>query len=209
MVALATLATVIASQAVISGAYSLTRQAIQLGYCPRLMIEHTSEKEIGQVYLPWINWGLYFAVVGLVLGFGSSSNLAGAYGIAVTGTMAIDSILIFVVMRNLWHWPAAGVRRRSPASSSASILCYLQRQPAPRSSSAAGSRWWWASSCIVLLSTWKRGREVLFERLRPGAIALEPFIKSITDASAAARAGHRRIPHRHARRACRTRCCTT
>ena len=104
--ALATLATVIASQAVISGAYSLTRQAIQLGYLPRmLMIEHTSEREIGQVYLPWVNWGLYFAVVGLVLGFGSSSNLAGAYGIAVTGTMAIDSILIFVVMRDLWRWP--------------------------------------------------------------------------------------------------------
>src|SRR5690349_3686274 len=105
LVALATLATVIASQAVISGAYSLTRQAIQLGYCPRLMIEHTSEREIGQVYLPWVNWGLYFAVVGLVLGFESSSNLAGAYGIAVTGTMAIDSILIFVLMRDLWRWP--------------------------------------------------------------------------------------------------------
>ena len=103
MVVLATLATVIASQAVISGAYSLTRQAIQLGYCPRLMIEHTSEKEIGQVYLPWINWGLYLAVVGLVLGFGSSSNLAGAYGIAVTATMAIDSILVFFVMRRLWQ----------------------------------------------------------------------------------------------------------
>ena len=85
MVALATLATVIASQAVISGAYSLTRQAIQLGYCPRLMIEHTSERAIGQVYLPWMNWALYLAVIGLVLGFGSSSNLAGAYGIAVTG----------------------------------------------------------------------------------------------------------------------------
>src|SRR5690349_2532682 len=105
MVGLATLATVIASQAVISGAYSLTRQAIQLGYCPRLMIEHTSEREIGQVYLPWVNWGLYFAVIGLVLGFGSSSNLAGAYGIAVTGTMAIDSILIFFVMRDMWRWP--------------------------------------------------------------------------------------------------------
>ncbi len=105
MVVLATLATVIASQAVISGAYSLTRQAIQLGYCPRLMIEHTSEKAIGQVYLPWINWGLYLAVIGLVLGFGSSSNLAGAYGIAVTATMAIDSILVFFVMRRLWNWP--------------------------------------------------------------------------------------------------------
>ena len=127
MVVLATLATVIASQAVISGAYSLTRQAIQLGYCPRLMIEHTSEKAIGQVYLPWINWGLYLAVIGLVLGFGSSSNLAGAYGIAVTATMAIDSILVFFVMRRLWHWPLWAATPISAAiSADRSVL--LRRQ---------------------------------------------------------------------------------
>jgi KUP system potassium uptake protein len=178
MVVLATLATVIASQAVISGAYSITRQAIQLGYCPRLMIEHTSEREIGQVYLPWINWGLYVAVVGLVLGFGSSSNLAGAYGIAVTATMAIDSVLIFFVMRKLWNWPLV---LALPVSAvflaidlsffSANLLKIL-------------SGGWFpvvvGILVFIVLSTWKRGREILFERLRPGAIALEPFIRSIT-----------------------------
>ncbi|MGH8631059.1 MAG: KUP/HAK/KT family potassium transporter, partial [Burkholderiales bacterium] len=101
LVALATMATVIASQAVISGTYSLTRQAIQLGYCPRLEVFHTSESEIGQVYMPWINWALLAAVIALVLGFGSSSNLAGAYGIAVTGTMAIDTILAFFLVTRL------------------------------------------------------------------------------------------------------------
>jgi len=179
MVVLATLATVIASQAVISGAYSLTRQAIQLGYCPRLIIEHTSEREIGQVYLPWINWGLYLAVVGLVLGFGSSSNLAGAYGIAVTATMAIDSLLIFFVMRRLWRWPliiaapiTAALLTVDLAFFSANLLKLLD------------GGWFPVVVGILVfiaLSTWKRGREILFERLRPGAIALPPFIKSITE----------------------------
>src|ERR1022692_3285123 len=104
MVVLSTCATVIASQAVISGAFSLTRQAIQMGYCPRLTIMHTSEREIGQIYVPFINWTLLGAVMLLVAGFRSSSNLAAAYGIAVTLAMAIDSILIFVVMTRLWHW---------------------------------------------------------------------------------------------------------
>ena len=179
MVALATIATVIASQAVISGAYSLTRQAIQLGYCPRLMIEHTSEKEIGQVYLPWINWGLYFAVVVLVLGFGSSSNLAGAYGIAVTGTMAIDSILIFVVMRSMWGWPTA-VCAAISGFFLAIDVCYFSANLAK----IFVGGWFPVVIGIlvyIVLSTWKRGREVLFQRLRPGAIALEPFIKSIIE----------------------------
>ena len=179
MVGLATLAAVIASQAVISGAYSLTRQAIQLGYCPRLMIEHTSEREIGQVYLPWINWSLYFAVVGLVLGFESSSNLAGAYGIAVTGTMAIDSILVFVVMRKLWHWPTA-VCAAISAFFLAIDLCFFSANLVK----ILIGGWFPVVVGIliyILLSTWKRGREVLFERLRPGVIALEPFIKSITE----------------------------
>src|SRR5437764_4904196 len=105
MVVLATCATVIASQAVISGAFSLTRAAIQMGYCPRLTILHTSERAIGQIYVPFINWTLLLAVVALVVGFRNSDNLAGAYGIAVTMAMLIDSILIFVVMRRLWHWP--------------------------------------------------------------------------------------------------------
>ncbi len=108
---LATCATVIASQAVISGTFSLSRAAIQMGYCPRLQIEHTSERQIGQIYVPFINWSLFVAVVLLVVTFRKSEHLAAAYGIAVTLAMLIDSILIFVVMRRLWNWPVWLVRR--------------------------------------------------------------------------------------------------
>ncbi|WP_376767335.1 potassium transporter Kup [Paludibacterium denitrificans] len=104
LVIVATLATVIASQAVISGAYSLTRRAIQLGYCPRMAILHTSEKEIGQIYMPFINWGLLVAVLVVVVLFKSSDALASAYGIAVTGTMLITTVLFYVVARANWHW---------------------------------------------------------------------------------------------------------
>src|SRR3954471_15419045 len=110
MVALATVATIIASQAVISGAFSVTRQAVQLGFLPRLNILHTS-REAGQVYVPAVNWGIFAAVVALVIGFGSSQHLASAYGIAVTGTLAIDTILFFVVVHVLWKkptWMAVG-----------------------------------------------------------------------------------------------------
>lgn len=102
MVGLSTLATIIASQAVISGAFSLTKQAVQLGYCPRVHVVHTSEREVGQIYVPNINWMLLGAVVALVIGFRSSSALASAYGIAVTLTMMIDTVLAFVVVRALW-----------------------------------------------------------------------------------------------------------
>jgi KUP system potassium uptake protein len=105
LIILATLATVIASQAVISGAYSLTRQAIQLGYSPRMEISHTSENEIGQIYLPFVNWALLVAVLVVVMIFQSSDNLASAYGIAVTGTMLITTLLFFVVARVNWRWP--------------------------------------------------------------------------------------------------------
>ncbi len=108
---LSTLATVIASQAVISGAFSLTKQSISLGYCPRMSILHTSESEFGQIYVPLINWLLMFAVFILVLSFESSSNLASAYGIAVTGTMLITTVLSFVVIRATWQWNK--------------IICYL------------------------------------------------------------------------------------
>ena len=104
MLVLSTCATVIASQAVISGAFSITKQAIQLGYCPRMNIQHTSDSEIGQIYIPAVNWMLMFSVFVLVIGFESSSNLASAYGIAVTGTMMIDTILSFIVLHALWHW---------------------------------------------------------------------------------------------------------
>ncbi|MBL8439637.1 MAG: KUP/HAK/KT family potassium transporter, partial [Betaproteobacteria bacterium] len=104
LIALATLATVIASQAVISGAFSVTRQAMQLGFVPRMTVQHTSEKEQGQIYLPSVNWGLMVAVMILVLGFKSSNNLAAAYGIAVTGDMVITSLLATVVVARNWGW---------------------------------------------------------------------------------------------------------
>lgn len=105
LVVLATIATVIASQAVISGAFSLTQQAIQLGFLPRVRIIHTSSEEKGQIYIPHVNWMLFLAIVYLVLEFKSSGNLAAAYGVAITTTMVITTILAFVAMRNLWKWP--------------------------------------------------------------------------------------------------------
>src|SRR5688572_8105565 len=104
LVILSTFATVIASQAVISGAFSLTYQALNLGYFPRVKVSHTSAKERGQIYIPQINWMLFLAAVGLVIGFGSSSNLAAAYGVAVTTTMVITTILAYIAMRNRWKW---------------------------------------------------------------------------------------------------------
>ena len=106
MVLLATVATVIASQAVISGAFSVTRQAVRLGFLPRVTIRHTSAREVGQVYAPAVNWALLVAVIALVVGFGSSAKLASAYGIAVTGTITVDTLLFFVVARALWKKPA-------------------------------------------------------------------------------------------------------
>lgn len=104
LVVLATIAAAIASQAVISGAFSLTRQAVQLGYLPRLRIRHTSAREIGQIYIPSVNWVLMFCAIGLVVGFGAATRLAGAYGIAVTGTMGITTALFAVVARERWKW---------------------------------------------------------------------------------------------------------
>ena len=118
LVVLTTLATVIASQAVISGAFSLTRQAVQLGYLPRVDIEHTSETQIGQIYIPGLNWLLMVACIGLVLGFRSSSNLAAAYGVAVTTDMVFTTILFAVVARARWKWGLAATSRSPRASSS-------------------------------------------------------------------------------------------
>jgi KUP system potassium uptake protein len=177
MVVLATLATVIASQAVISGAYSLTRQAIQLGYCPRLAIRHTSEKEMGQVYMPWINGVLLVAVLALVLGFRSSSALASAYGIAVTGTMAIDSVLLFFVFSRLWHW------NRVLSLGVAGFFLAIDLAFFSANSVKLLQGGWFpvaiATVVFILIATWRRGREILLERLRPGAIPLEPFIQSL------------------------------
>jgi KUP system potassium uptake protein len=177
MVALSTVAAVIASQAVISGAFSVTRQAIQLGYAPRMNIAHTSEREIGQIYIPFINWALLLGVLALVLGFQSSSNLAAAYGIAVTGTMAIDTILAFVVVRSLWGW--------SWGVTVAGIVVFLSIDLAFLGANAIKffQGGWFpvliAIAVFTLLATWKRGRELLYERLTEMAIAIEPFLDSI------------------------------
>jgi KUP system potassium uptake protein len=177
MVVLATWATVIASQAVISGAFSLTRQAIQLGYLPRLDIRHTSEQEIGQVYLPRVNWALMIAIVAVVVGFGSSSELAAAYGIAVIGAMMIDTILACIVAVTLWRWHlvAAGL----------AFVSFLAVDLAFISSNAlkipAGG-WFpiaFAAAVFALMSTWRTGREALFQRLHRGAPSLRSFLASL------------------------------
>ncbi len=174
LIALATAATVIASQAVISGAYSMTRQAMQLGYCPRMEVQHTSEQEIGQVYLPAINWTLLVAIIALVLGFQSSSNLASAYGIAVTTTMLIDTLLAFFVVRTLWRWNLL-----------VSVLAFSLLLAVDLSYFAANNLkiphgGWFPLSLgafmFIILSTWKRGREILFSRLQSQAIDLKPFL---------------------------------
>ena len=177
MVILSTLAAVIASQAVISGAFSVTRQAIQLGYLPRMNVNHTSEREIGQIYIPIINWGLLVGIVALVLGFKTSSNLAAAYGIAVTGTMAIDTILAFVVVRGLWKWSWTATIIGMTLFLSVDIVFF-----AANAGKIVQGGWFPLVIALViftLMATWKRGREILRERLHEHAIALEPFVESI------------------------------
>ena len=138
LVALSTLAAVIASQAVITGVFSLTRQAIQLGYLPRMEIQHTSETAIGQIYIPRVNWILMAGVVALVVGFGSSGALAGAYGLAVTGAMLVDAALATAVAILVWRWALAarrpGVR---PAGHARRRLLHRQRAQDPRRRLAA------------------------------------------------------------------------
>ncbi len=177
LLVLATAAAIIASQAVVSGAFSLTRAAIQMGYCPRLTIEHTSERAIGQIYVPFINWTLLAAVILLVIGFHSSDNLAGAYGIAVTLAMLIDSILIFVVMRWLWSWPTwLAIAITTP------LLIVDLTFLSSNALKIPEGGWFPILIGIVvftLLTTWKRGRIVLMERLAEDAMPLDLFIQSI------------------------------
>jgi KUP system potassium uptake protein len=177
LVILATCATVIASQAVISGAFSLTRQAIQMGYCPRIKILHTSHQEIGQIYVPFINWTLLVAVILLVLGFRSSSNLAGAYGIAVTLAMLIDSLLIYFVMRRIWHWS------RAVSLGIAVPLALIDFAFLASNSLKIPEGGWFplliGAVIFVLLTTWKRGRIILMQRLAEDAMPLDLFVQSI------------------------------
>ncbi|HVG10305.1 MAG TPA: potassium transporter Kup [Thermoanaerobaculia bacterium] len=178
LVALATMATVIASQAVISGAFSLTRQAVQLGYMPRVAIVHTSEEEIGQIYIPSINWILMISTIGLVLGFQKSTNLAAAYGVAVTATMAVTTLLAEVVARRLWGWASAIVIPGALFFLAADLSLF----GANIIKIADGGWFPLAVGVLVytLLSTWKKGRAILSERLRDGALPFSQFIASVT-----------------------------
>jgi KUP system potassium uptake protein len=180
LLVIATAAAIIASQAVISGAFSLARQAVQMGYCPRLQGEHTSEREIGQIYGPVINWTLFIAVVLLVVGFQSSSALAGAYGIAVTLAMLIDSVLIFFVMRRIWHWslPTA----IAIALPLALVDCAFLASNGLKIPAGGWFPLLIGSIVFTLLTTWKRGRGLLMHRLAEEAMPLDIFVDSISAA---------------------------
>ena len=181
MVVLSTLATVIASQAVISGVFSLSRQAVQLGYSPRLEIKHTSDEEEGQIYIPRANWGLLVAIIALVVGFKSSTNLAAAYGIAVTGTMAATTVLALVVARFQWKWPLA----LCLAMGAGFLVVDLAFFGANLLKVTAGG--WFplavGAAMFLLMATWRRGRQILNKRLAEGAMPLDLFLKQQKDST--------------------------
>ena len=176
LVLLATAATIIASQAVISGAFSVTQQAIQLGFIPRLRITHTSEKAAGQIYIPVINWALMVMVILLVVMFGSSSNLAAAYGIAVTGAMAIDTVLLAVVLFSLWNWSKWKAIPILVIFATVDILYFsanLIKVP---------DGGWFpllvGAIIFTLLTTWAKGRKLMIDRMNEASLPIEVFIKS-------------------------------
>lgn len=177
LIVLATLAAVIASQAVITGAFSVSRQALQLGYLPRMHVEHTSESQQGQVYMPRVNWGLMLAVMALVIGFGSSGNLAAAYGIAVTGDMVITTLLAGIVFHHMWGW--------SKLRTGLLVALFLTIDIAFFSANILkipDGGWVPLAIGIViftLMITWKTGRTLLYQHLKNEAMALEPFIEAI------------------------------
>lgn len=178
MVVLTTMATIIASQAVISGAFSVTQQAIQLGFLPRLSIKFTSAEAQGQIYIPFINWGLMVCVLTLVLAFQSSSNLAAAYGIAVTGAMTIDTILLGVVIFMLWRWNKV----LATAMLIGFLVVDLTYFTANLTKVPDGG---WVPLAIgltifTLLTTWSRGRKLVQDKLQASAMPIEVFIKSAT-----------------------------
>lgn len=176
---LATAAAVIASQAVISGAFSVTRQAIQLKLLPRISTIHTSSSEVGQIYIPFINWFLFISVIALVVGFGSSSHLAAAYGLAVTGTMLIDSFLIAIVMFMMWRWNKLG----------AALLAFLFIAIdfvffSANATKITHGGWFPLAiglAVFTLLTTWKRGRLLLGKCLEKEAVPLKALLQSLGD----------------------------
>jgi KUP system potassium uptake protein len=159
---------------VITGVYSLTHQAMQLGYTPRVEVQHTSRREAGQIYLPGMNWLLFLAVVALVLAFGSSTRLAAAYGIAVCGTMIITTVLAFVVMRHVWQW---GLARAGAVT-----LLFLTVDTAflgANVSKIHDGGWLplaLGAALFLMMTTWKRGQQILRARLEEDALPLETFV---------------------------------
>ena len=181
LVILATMATVIASQAVISGAFSVTQQAIQLGFMPRLRIVHTSSQAAGQIYIPVINWALMVMVILLVLTFRSSSNLAAAYGIAVTGAMLIDTALIAVVLFSLWNW------NRWWAGFLVAIFGIIDVAYFAANLTKVPDGGWFplliGFIAFTLLTTWARGRQLMIDRMRESAMPVQVFVKSAANSA--------------------------
>jgi KUP system potassium uptake protein len=177
LVGLATLAAVIASQALISGAFSVTKQVIQLGYLPRLQVQHTSVKDTGQIYLPFVNWGLFVAIVLAVVMFKSSSNLAAAYGIAVCTDMLITTILTFFVIRYSWHYPLA----LCLGATSFFLLVDLAFWASNLLKLFEGG--WFplaiGGAIFTLMMTWKDGRRLLNQKLQADAIDLNSFLEAV------------------------------
>ncbi|WP_423678746.1 potassium transporter Kup [Undibacterium sp. WLHG33] len=177
-VVLATIATVIASQAVISGAYSMTKQAVQLGLLPRMQVNFTSAKEMGQIYMPGVNWLLLVGVLLAVVGFGSSSAMAAAYGIAVTVTMMITTILTFFVIHHGWKMPFALAITATGVFLTLDILLvvacslkFLQGGWFPLAMGVA---------IFLVMATWRRGRELLIDSIRKGDPELLPFVTALS-----------------------------
>jgi KUP system potassium uptake protein len=182
LVLLATVATIIASQAVITGAFSVTQQAIQLGFVPRLRITHTSEAAAGQIYIPVVNWALMIMVILLVLTFRSSSNLAAAYGIAVTGAMLIDGVLLAVVLTAMWKWNryvVAGLLLLFFTVDGAYLSSNLLKVP---------QGGWFpllvGAFAFTLLTTWAKGRKLMIDRMNEASLPMEIFIKSAANSAA-------------------------
>ena len=177
-VILATLATVIASQAVISGAYSMTKQAVQLGLLPRLQVHYTSAKEAGQIYMPEVNWLLLVSVLLAVFGFGSSSAMASAYGIAVTVTMLITTLLTFFVIRHGWNYPLP------LAIAATSVFIVLDVLLVVSCSLKLFQGGWFplvlGMGIFTVMATWRRGREILIENIRQDDPELLPFITALS-----------------------------
>lgn len=177
MVLLATMTTIIASQALITGVFSLTQQAIQLGYLPRLTVRHTSASHMGQIYVPAANWSLMIATVALVAGFGSSSRLASAYGVAVTATMLISGILFYYVARDLWKWNPLAVNLLVGFF----MVIDLSFFGASMSKLFHGA--WFplviGLACFTIMTTWKAGRKLLLKQVQDRTLTLAEFIDSL------------------------------